>query len=59
MVYQPKKDAEDEGEGEGEGEEAGSDGDDEDVGDTVDLKQAHLQQGDVAYSCGNMQLAFT
>ena len=57
MVYQPKKDAEDEGEGEGE--EAGSDGDDEDVGDTVDLKQAHLQQGDVAYSCGNMQLAFT
>ena len=28
------------------------------LGDAVDLKQSHLQQGDVAYDSGNMQLAF-
>ena len=56
MVFKAKKDAEEEDEGDVEG---GSDGDDEDeVGDAVDLKQAHLQQGDVAYACGNLQLAF-
>ena len=54
MVYKPKKDA-------GSDAEGGSDADEEEeekVGDEVDLKQAHLQQGDVAFGSGNMQLAF-
>lgn len=54
MVYKDKEEEEEGVEDEG---ITGAEAEDQ-IGDSVDLKQAHLQQGDVAYDSGNLQLAF-